>query len=105
MSIIEQIRNLDTKNREILLKEDLLESMRASALEAVFDLQVKISQILINNSIVADKIVRIKELMNKPEIKIKIQKIMEDLGAKRLEDLSMFADTMLNIIEAGENHD
>ena len=101
-NLFEAIRNLDAKNREMLLKENFLESMRAPVLEAILDLQYKIELIIIDNSLSASKIEKIKELMNNPGIEAKIHRIMEDLGAKRIEDLSMFADTILAVAEPQE---
>jgi|SRR6185503_16387278 hypothetical protein len=100
--IRERILILEERNRRDLLKEGFLECLTITTLEAIWNLQQDLEQILTNNSDKKFKIDKIRELTNNPEIKIKIEKVMEEIGAKRLEDLSIFADTILTLIETGE---
>lgn len=91
------IREMNENKRELLFEYGFLESMSSITLEAIRDHEYKIEQIIISHSGRNKNIEKIKSLMNDPEIKIKVEKIMREIGAKRVEELSAFSDTVLRI--------
>jgi hypothetical protein len=72
--------------------------MQPMSLEVIWDYEHKIEEIFINHAGRIEKIEEIRSLMSDESIKIKVEKIMDDIGAKRLEDLGMFSDTILRML-------
>ncbi len=97
--LCQQIRELNENKREILLTDGLLESMATTSLEAFRDWECEIEQIICNHSRNLKNISKIQKLISSDEnIKIKVAKIMDDIGAKRVEDLAAFSETLLRLL-------
>ena len=92
------IRQINTKKKEHFLKDGFLESMSEMAVEAILDYERSIEEIFINNNKAIENIKQIQKLMENNSIKLKVEGMMDVIGAKRLEDLGIFSSQILRLI-------